>query len=253
MHWIPDPDHPLTKVCTTCGQEKHLMEFHLRYETGTRRRQCKDCCRARDRRRRAENVERYRARDQERYAAKGPQCRARRRAWYAAHCAQHREQARERRRRNRDQEAARARRYRQRYPRRRIVRQVSRGLWKLGLLDVGDRCEDCGSSEFELHHPDYSDPYNVVPLCRPCHMARHYAEWRRDGGGPVKYPEEYREQGSGLGGRCWEGTSLEERGFPPDPPPETFILASGSEPAGTVARGPREALASQQAPIPTPI
>jgi len=108
------------------------------------------------------------------------------------------------------------RRSEQRYPLRNVVRQVSRGLVKLGLIEVGDQCADCGSSEIELHHPDYNDPFHVVPLCRRCHMARHFAVWRRTGGGPVKYPEEYREaeahdgpqgasrlQSSGDSARLW--------------------------------------------------
>ncbi|MFC1806475.1 glycoside hydrolase family 2 protein, partial [Planctomycetota bacterium] len=167
MEWTPDPNHPLTRVCTKCGEEKHLMEFYLDYRTGRRIAQCKDCRRAYSRR--------Y-------HAANAARCRAQNRAWKAANRERHRESARRWRRRHRE-----------RYPRRKAVRGASYGLWKLGLLDVGDRCEDCGSREIELHHPDYADPFRVVPLCHACHMARHFAVWRRDGGGPVKYPEEYRE------------------------------------------------------------
>ena len=68
-----------------------------------------------------------------------------------------------------------------RYPERYLVRRASRGLRELGLLDVGDRCADCGGGPVELHHPDYRDPFHVVPLCRRCHLRRHYAEWRRAG------------------------------------------------------------------------
>ena len=37
MYWIPDPEHPVTKVCSRCGEEKHLMEFYLNYQEGRRR------------------------------------------------------------------------------------------------------------------------------------------------------------------------------------------------------------------------
>ena len=35
-------------------------------------------------------------------------------------------------------------------------------------------CEEC-SAEAEAHHPDYTDPRNVIWLCRPHHMALHAA------------------------------------------------------------------------------
>ncbi len=38
--------HALTKVCTKCGEEKHLMEFYLDYRKGRRLAQCKECMRA---------------------------------------------------------------------------------------------------------------------------------------------------------------------------------------------------------------
>jgi hypothetical protein len=42
-----------------------------------------------------------------------------------------------------------------------------------------------------LYHEDYEDVTHVVSLCRRCHVLRHFAVWRRTGGGPVKYPWEY--------------------------------------------------------------
>jgi len=176
MYWPYDPEHPLTKVCTKCGQEKHLMEFHLNYQTGKRRPDCKACRRAQGRRYYAENA---------------PACRQKARAYRAAHPERARETVRAWHRRHPGWQRDYYRRYKQRYPRRNAVRQVSRGLVELGLLEVADRCADCGGGPIELHHPDYSDPWRVVPLCRSCHMRRHNAEWRRTGGGPVKYPEEY--------------------------------------------------------------
>ena len=34
-------------------------------------------------------------------------------------------------------------------------------------------CADCGGSEVEAHHADYSKPLEVTWLCRECHMKRH--------------------------------------------------------------------------------
>ena len=31
----------------------------------------------------------------------------------------------------------------------------------------------CDISHKEMHHPDYSQPYLVVKLCRSCHAAEH--------------------------------------------------------------------------------
>ena len=171
----------LTKVCTKCGREKHWMEFYLDYRTGRRATQCKACKRARGRQYYAQNAPQLRARSRARRAADPERERELDREW--------RSRRRERRRtRERERELGRERRrrYNERYPRRAIVREVSRGLVKLGFIEVGDRCVDCGSPDVELHHPDYGNPFWVVPLCRRCHMARHWSVWWREGGGPVK-------------------------------------------------------------------
>jgi len=34
-------------------------------------------------------------------------------------------------------------------------------------------CEQCGSPDSEMHHPDYSKPLQIVWLCRPCHLGLH--------------------------------------------------------------------------------
>ncbi len=183
MEWTPDPEHPLRKVCTKCGREKHLMEFYLDYQSGRRRPRCKACERAYTRRYYAEHLEHCRARSRQWYADNDDRGRANARDWYAANRARHREQGRKWAQQHPEQVRAMKRRYARRYPGRERVRQVSRGLVRLGLIEVGDRCTDCGSPDFELHHPDYSDPFRVVPLCHRCHMARHWAEWRGTGGG----------------------------------------------------------------------
>ena len=179
MHWTPDPDHPLTKVCSKCGREKHLMEFHLNYQTGRRRPDCKACRRAQCRRYYAENA---------------PACRERARRYRAAHPERAREAVRDWLRRHPERVRDYVQRQRRRYPKRDAVRRASRALRDMGLLEVGDRCEACGGEAEVMHHPDYRDPLRVVPLCVSCHMRRHNAAWRRTGGGPVKYPEEYDDE-----------------------------------------------------------
>jgi hypothetical protein len=182
VYWTPDPEHPTTKVCSVCGEEKHFPEFYLYYKTGRLIGACRVCARARARRYYSEAPEKCRAR-------------ARRRRRERSRCAETAEEDRETKRRwrreHREWMRERQRQYRQRHPRETHVREITYRLRKLGLLRLGERCEDCGGTPEHHHHPDYDDPFNVVTLCRRCHMARHWAEWRRRGGGPVKYPEEY--------------------------------------------------------------
>jgi len=89
------------------------------------------------------------------------------------------------------------RRYRRQQPRRQLIRTASHALHKLGLIEVGDRCADCGGGPIELHHPDYSDRFHVVPLCRRCHMRRHADERRRARGVPMKYVRRRRRRQAG--------------------------------------------------------
>lgn len=41
---------------------------------------------------------------------------------------------------------------------------------------VKEPCEVCGEPKAEAHHDDYSKPYDVRWLCRPCHKAHHASE-----------------------------------------------------------------------------
>jgi len=41
-------------------------------------------------------------------------------------------------------------------------------------VPLGKTCEACGSvDKLERHHPDYSKPFEVLTLCRPCHNKLH--------------------------------------------------------------------------------
>jgi hypothetical protein len=56
-----------------------------------------------------------------------------------------------------------------------------------GALQRPELCEDCrnpprakwGSGSIEAHHEDYSRPLEVVWLCAPCHVQRHYGPHER--------------------------------------------------------------------------
>lgn len=47
-------------------------------------------------------------------------------------------------------------------------------------------CKACGAEKAQMHHHDYSKPYEVEWLCRPCHLAEHYA------------PESFRSHADGI-------------------------------------------------------
>lgn len=47
------------------------------------------------------------------------------------------------------------------------------GVYKRrGKLTI-EPCENCGSSDSEMHHEDYTKPIDIHWLCRSCHLALH--------------------------------------------------------------------------------
>jgi hypothetical protein len=46
------------------------------------------------------------------------------------------------------------------------------GVYKRRGKLVPELCE-CGSSNVEMHHPDYGRPLDVEWKCRPCHLKLH--------------------------------------------------------------------------------
>jgi hypothetical protein len=163
----PDPAAvPFSKVCRVCGIRKFVPEFNLRYESGRRRNLCRVCLRQRNRDYYARHRQRICRTMKERRRQMSPEDRAERRA---------------------------RRKTPVKDPAKETARHRTHKLRDLGLLHVSDTCLDCGGPATLLHHRDYGDITDVVSLCDLCHMRRHFAVWRRDGGGPVKYPEEYEE------------------------------------------------------------
>ena len=163
-YWTPDPEHPTTKVCSKCGVEKSLAEFYLRRKTGRRLAECRACVRARVRKYYAENLERCRAKNRRAHQREDPETRR-----------------------------ARRRRYRERHPREAAVRSRFKHLRRSGALELDDHCADCGGAATDMHHESSDGGLILVSLCHRCHMQRHFAQWRKTGGGPVKYPWEYDE------------------------------------------------------------
>ena len=133
------------------------------------------------------NRERVRAAKRRAYAARADDYRATRRRREARHPERVRAAQRRWRRENHERVLELQRRYRRENPRKVLVRELTRGLRSLGLLELSEHCADCGATATEHHHLNYDDPFAVVSLCHACHMRRHFGVWRRTGGGPVKY------------------------------------------------------------------
>lgn len=61
------------------------------------------------------------------------------------------------------------------YPEKQFARDQIYHAVKNGTLPKAAEliCVDCGSPAQEYHHPDYSQPMLIIPLCRPCHVKVH--------------------------------------------------------------------------------
>lgn len=59
---------------------------------------------------------------------------------------------------------------RMRYPERDRARYLVRQAVKKGILKAPELCEYCsGSKRLEAHHPEHSQPFSIVWLCKDCH------------------------------------------------------------------------------------
>lgn len=134
-----------SKECFKCKTVKPLSEFyrHVAMADGHLNK-CKECAKAEERKRRADNIEYCREYDRKR--AKLP----------------HRVKlALEVNRRWRAQDKRRVH----------CHNAVARAI-KKGEL-VPQNCERCGDEKTVAHHEDYDKPLDVVWLCQPCHKQRH--------------------------------------------------------------------------------
>lgn len=53
------------------------------------------------------------------------------------------------------------------------ARTLARKALTDGLLKING-CRDCNNPKFELHHPNYSYPLEVIALCKQHHADIHY-------------------------------------------------------------------------------
>jgi uncharacterized protein (DUF983 family) len=61
-----------------------------------------------------------------------------------------------------------------RYPERIKCRKFTQSLKDRGILIPSPNCEECGNDvKLHAHHEDYTNPFEVKWLCRPCHRAIH--------------------------------------------------------------------------------
>lgn len=54
-------------------------------------------------------------------------------------------------------------------------RKITHMYIKKGVIKKPNECEECKKiTKLDAHHKDYSDPKNVVWLCRKCHVNLHF-------------------------------------------------------------------------------
>lgn len=175
-----------TKRCGTCGEVKPVVEFSRNKSAGDGLQySCKRCAAEYQQANKAKLLAygaRYKERNWDRVSAVNA-------AYYARNRIEILEKQAAYGRANPELLAARAAAYyaenkerisahhAKRYlanPERWKVHNVVRDAIKAGILEPAKACDICGSTRnLEYHHPDYSKPLEVVPLCRSCHKLLH--------------------------------------------------------------------------------
>lgn len=137
----------MKKICFKCNEEKNLNKFYVHKEMYDGHfNKCKKCIKEDVLKYRKENIKKIRQYDRER--AKLPHRRA--------------------------ESVKRTKEYRQRYPEKHKAHQLVAHSLKIGNI-IKQPCAVCNSTErIEAHHPNYSEPLNVVWLCSAHHSAVHY-------------------------------------------------------------------------------
>ncbi len=128
------------KLCAKCGNEKPITDFYVKDKATNRlSSKCKTCCMKDVKAYRASHIEDFRAID-------------RRRGMLP-----HRVSARDK--------------WKAKYPERAMARYIVDRAIKKGYI-VRLPCIVCGKKA-QGHHPDYSEPLNVVWLCPEHHQQEH--------------------------------------------------------------------------------
>ena len=173
-HSISTPQAVQEKRCSKCGQVKPLAEFACdRTKPTGRTAYCRACMaeyRAANRRHIVARTRRYQAANRDSVLrwkrayreANGDRIRAYGRAYYAA---------------NKSDIWAKELDYSARHPERRAAKSAVKNAVKRGALPrvTTQFCFMCGKPAEQYHHPDYSKPLEVIPVCRSCHMRWHAA------------------------------------------------------------------------------
>lgn len=122
---------------------------------------CKDCTKADAGRHRQENLEKVLEYDRRRGQL------------------EHRKEANRQRYRKRTstkagrkREWARSRDWIERNWQKRVVHNMVSKAIERGRI-IPQQCRRCGAEKTEAHHEDYSKPFEITWLCKPCHGARH--------------------------------------------------------------------------------
>lgn len=153
------------KTCTRCLRELDRSEFYADKTPDGLRSQCKDCHNARVREWRSANAEAYKE--------------SRREQWAAIPLEVKREWARLQRANSPEMRRLIQQRHRAANPEKNRARNIINNAIRRGALTRPDHCEWCnaaggvgGGKAIEASHWDYSKPYDVLWLCRPCHRER---------------------------------------------------------------------------------
>lgn len=147
------------KTCFKCNRELPLTEFypHPQMKDGHLNK-CKECAKR-------DTAERVVSRSSDL-------------DWLESEKARHREKARRYRASGRqkpqstEKKRETGRKHAAKYPERHLARKMVAHAVKAGLLKR-QPCQECGSTDSEAHHDDYSQPLAVLWLCPKHHAARH--------------------------------------------------------------------------------
>lgn len=145
-HLRPDLSTRTQKQCGRCGEEKPISEFNrMSSSADWRQAYCRRCNALNRRAYYAENREGENARNRAYYQSNRQVLRRYNEGYYA------------------------------RYPERvRAAGLVNYAVKSGELPQIStQRCAGCGQQATEYHHPDYSRPLDVVPLCHSCHKRVH--------------------------------------------------------------------------------
>ncbi|KKM95174.1 hypothetical protein LCGC14_1190900 [marine sediment metagenome] len=165
------------KHCVRCERTLPITDFSLNVRTKTGYdAYCKTCKKEYDHARYVGSIDRVKARAK-RYAAEHPeQARVSHQKYERAHRQEKAERNQIYRRKPdaRERHRLHMRRFHSQHPERAQCLSATQKQVKTGALLRFTTCGACGEKKrVEYHHEDYSKPFEVIALCRKCHLAVH--------------------------------------------------------------------------------